>query len=91
MVSTRPNTLTPVSNVYKAALISLFWALNGLNELPEMRFKFVFSLIGKLTMSFLKGQSWRVLKSGYTGGAPEQEFRHGFADGPNQSLVSSAA
>ena len=91
MVSTRPNTLTPVSNVYKAALISLFWALNGLNELPEMRFKFLFSLIGKLTMAFLTGQSWRVLKSGYTGGVPEQEFRHGFADGTNQSLVSSVA
>ena len=85
MVYTRPNTLTPVSNVCKAALISSFWALNGLNELPEIRFKFLFSLITKSTMDFSTEQSWRVLKSWYTGGAPEQEFRHCFADGLNQS------
>ena len=39
---------------------------------------------------FLTGQSWRVLKSGYTAGSPEQGFRHCFADGVNQSLISSA-
>ena len=27
------------SKVYEAALISLFWAPNGLNELPEVRFQ----------------------------------------------------
>ena len=35
---------------------------------------------------FLTGQSWRVLKSGYTAGSPEQGFRRCFADGVNQSL-----
>ena len=40
-------------------------------------------------MAFLTGQSWRVLKSGYTGGGLEQGFRRCFADGLNQSLVSS--
>ena len=39
---------------------------------------------------FLTGQSWRVLKSGYTAGSLEQAFRRCFADGVNQSLVSSA-
>ena len=31
---------------------------------------------------FLTGQSWQVLKSWYTGGDPEQEFQHCFADKP---------
>ena len=39
---------------------------------------------------FLSGQSWRVLKSGYTAGSPQQGFRRCFADGVNQSLISSA-
>ena len=42
------------------------------------------------TKPFLTGQSWRVLKSGYTVGSPEQGFRRCFADGVNQSLISSA-
>ena len=42
------------------------------------------------TKAFLTGQSWRVLKSGYTAGSPEQGFRRCFADGVNQSLISSA-
>ena len=44
--------LTPVSNVCEAAPISLFWAPNGLNELPEVHFQFPFNLIGKSTMAF---------------------------------------
>ena len=40
-------------------------------------------------MPFLTGQSWRVLKSGYTAGSPEQGFQRCFADGVNQSLISS--
>jgi len=59
----------------------LFWALNGLNELLEMLFEFLFNLIGKLTMALLTGQSWYILKSCYTGGSPEQEFQHCFVDG----------
>ena len=42
-------------------------------------------------MSFLTGQSCRVLKSWYTGGDPEQGFRRCFADGLNQMLVSPVA
>ena len=42
------------------------------------------------TRPFLTGQSWRVLKSGYTAGSPEQGFRRCFADGVSQSLISSA-
>ena len=81
--------LTLVSNVFEAAPISLFWAPDGLNKLPEVCFEFPFNMIGKSTMAFLTGQSWRVLKSWYTGGDPEQGFPGCFANGPNQSLVSS--
>ena len=70
----------------------MFCAPNGLKQLPEMRFKFPFNLIGKLTMAFLTGQLWHVLKSWYTGGEPEQRFWRRFADGLNQNnLVPSVA
>ena len=87
----RRRNQTPVSNVCKVAPISLFWAANGLNNLPEMRFRFRFNLIGKWTMASLTVQSWRVLKSWYTGGGPEQGFRRWFADVTNRCLVSSVA
>ena len=64
---------------------------NGINESPEMCFEFLYILIGKSTMAFLTGQSWRVLISWYTGEGPEQGFRLCFADGLNLSLVSSVA
>ena len=80
-----------VSNDYKAALISLFWAPKGLNKLPEEHFKFPFNLIGKSTMLFSTGQSWHVLKSWYTVGDLEQGFQCCFTDKLNQSLVTSAA
>ena len=49
-------------------------------------------LFGKSTMAFFTDQSWRVLKSWYTAGGPEQGFRCCFANGLNrQSLVLSAA
>ena len=68
--------------------ISLFSALNGLNKLPEMHFKFPFNLINKLTMVLLIVQLWCVLKSWYTGGSPEHGFLHCFADRLNQKLSS---
>ena len=83
----RRRHLTPFSNVCQVAPISLFWA-NRLNELLEMRFKFPFNLIGKLTLALLTGQSWHVLKSWYTGEDPEQGFRRCFADGLNQKFRS---
>ena len=55
--------LTSVSKVCDAAPISLFWPPTGFNELSEVRVKLPFILIGKSTMAFFKGQSWRVLKS----------------------------
>ena len=79
----RRRNLTPVSNVCQAALKSMHRAPNGLKELPGVRFEFPFNLTGKLTMAFLTGQSWPALKSWYSGGGPEQEFRHCFADGLN--------
>ena len=42
-------------------------------------------------MAFLTGQSRRILKYWYSGDGPEQEFQRCFADGLNQSLVSSVA
>ena len=77
-----------VAGLTSSTAKSLFWPPNGLNKLPEMRFEFPFILIGKSTMNFLAGQSWHVFKSWYTGGGPEG-FRRCFADGLNQSLVSS--
>ena len=44
-------------------------------------------MIGKLTRGFLTGQSWRALKSRYTGGDQEQGFRRYFVDGLNQKLI----
>ena len=72
-------------------MISLLRAPKGVNELPEVRFKFPFILIGKSTMAFLKGQSWPVLKPWYTSRGTEQGFQGPFADGLNKSLVSSVA
>ena len=66
----RRRNLRPASDVRET---SLFWAPNGLNQSWEMRFEFPFNLIGNSTMAFLTGQSWRVLKSWYTGGGREQE------------------
>ena len=75
----RRRNLTPGSDVCEAAPRSL----------PEVCFEFPFILIGKWTKTFLTGQSWHVVKSRYTVGDPEQGFRRRFADGLNQSLVSS--
>ena len=58
----------------------MFWAPNGLNQLPEVRFEFLFILIGQSIMAFLTGQSWRVLRFWYTGWCSEQGFRRCFAD-----------
>ena len=67
----------------------MVWAPNGLNKLPKMHFKFCFIFIGKLKMTFLTGQSWRLLKSWYSAGGPEQGFRCCFTEGLNKSLVMS--
>ena len=43
-------------------------------------------------MAFLTDQLlWCIFEFRYTAGDPEQGFRHCFADGINQSLVSSVA
>ena len=55
--------LFPASNSCEAAQLSLFWAFNGLNEIPEMRLEFLFNPIVNSTMAPLTGKSWRVLKS----------------------------
>ena len=46
-----------VSNACEAELKSLFLALDGFNQLPEVCFKFPFILISKSTTAFLKSQS----------------------------------
>ena len=40
VVVVRVADITPVSNVCEVAARPLFWALDGLNELPEVRFDF---------------------------------------------------
>lgn len=42
-------------NVFQAVLITLLWALNRLNKLPQECFEFPFIWIGKCTMAFLTG------------------------------------
>ena len=42
-------------------------------------------------MALLTSQSWRVLKSWYTGGGSEQGFLRCFTDGLKQSQVLSVA
>ena len=59
----------------------MVWVPNGLNKLPKVHFKFCFIFIGKLKMAFLTGQSWRLLKSWYSAGGPEQGFRCCFTEG----------
>lgn len=51
----RRRILTSASDVCKAAPIFLIWAINGLNELPEVGLEFPFMLIGKSSMAFLTG------------------------------------
>ena len=56
IIRTKPSlyprrNLTPIRDVCEAP-ISLFWASNGFNELPEVRFEFPFILFGKSTMAF---------------------------------------
>lgn len=80
----REHNLALLSNIYEAAPISLFWAPNGVNELPEMRFAFPLVLTGQWSMAFLTGQSWRV--HNYVG--PEHGFRCFIADGLNQTFSS---
>ena len=48
----RRSTQIPASNVCKVTQSSLFWAPNGLNESPEVRFEFSFIMTGKSTMAF---------------------------------------
>ena len=65
------NNMAAVTSCENA--LCLFWAPNGLNELPEMRFEFPLILIGKKSwMAFLAGQLWHVLKCWYAGGGPRK-------------------
>lgn len=66
--------LTLVSNIYKAAPISLFMAPKRLNKLWEVGFQFPFILTGKSTMVFPTSQSWCISKSWYIGGAQMKDF-----------------
>ena len=60
--------LTSVSNALRNSTDNRVLGPQRFNDLPEMRFEFLFTLIGKSTMDFLTGQSRRVLKSWYTAG-----------------------
>ena len=70
---------------------------NGLNEIPEVRFEFPFIFIDQSTMALLRANygaypnpDTRGRKGGGGKGA-EKGFRRRFAEGVNQSLVSSVA
>ena len=66
--------------------ISLLWAPCGLNKLLEACFELPFNLTGKMTMAFLTGQSWCMLKSRDTVGGPERGFQICFAGRHNPKL-----
>ena len=83
--------LTSESNACEAAPGSSFWAPNGLNELPQRAFRISFHLDCRIDNGIFNRQTWRLLKSWYTGGDPEQGIWRCFTDGLNKSLVSSAA
>ena len=90
MISLRGiRNLTSGSIVCEALLRSLFCTPKGLNKLPEVRFKFPFMLIGKLTMAFFNRPIMARTEILYTGGDPAQGFWCCFADRLNQCLVSS--
>ena len=57
---------TSSRGLQEAGQISLSLAPNGVNELPVVRFKFPFTLIGKSTFPFLKGHSWCVLNKDFS-------------------------
>ena len=46
------------------------------------------SMVRKLTVASLKGQSWHILKSWYTGGDPEQEFHCFYPEELDQKFSS---
>ena len=58
--------------------------------LPEVCFEFPSNLMGKSTMASLTDQSWRVLKSWYTGGGLKQGFWRCFSDVTNRGLITYA-
>ena len=64
---------------------------NRRNELLGMGFEFPLNLIGKSTLAFLKGESWRALKSWYTGGAHNKDFCVVSQTDLTRSLVQSLA
>ena len=66
---------------------------NGLDELPELRFEFPFIFIDQSTMALLRANHGAYPNPGTQGGGggAEQGFRRRFADGVNESLVSSVA
>ena len=71
------------------APISLFCGSNGQRTqlITESAFRISFNLDGKLTMT----NPGAYANPGTQDGGEEQGFRRCFADGLNQSLVSSAA
>ena len=70
--------------------MSLFRAPTDATNYRKSVPNFFSSWLANRQWYFLTSQSWRVLKSWYTG-HPEQGFRRCFADGLNQSLASSIA
>ena len=60
-------------------------------QITGNEFKFPFNLMGKSTMAFQTRQSWHVLKSGYTGGAQNNDFSPVLQVDVSRGLVSAVA
>ena len=82
------HNLTLVSNICETVPISLLWVPCGLNKLLEACFELPFNVTGKMTMTFLTGQSWCMLKSRDTVGGPERGFQSCFVGRHNPKLSS---
>ena len=82
----RRRNLTSFCNVCEAVPRSLFWAPNGFNELPEVRFEFPFILPDRqIDNGFFNRPIMARTQIPVHRWGPEQGFRRCFVDGLNQS------
>ena len=74
--------------MYKGSLILVLCA-QWTPKITGSAFRISLPPYWQISDGFLRGQSWRVLKSWYTSRDPEQGFWRFFSDELNWSLVSS--
>ena len=83
----RKSNPNPANN--KAALISLFWASNGQRITGDLACRCFLQPDWQINNGIVTGQQWRLLKSWYTGGGPEQGLGTVSQSDLTRSLVST--